>query len=79
MLRDLVGVDVEAAPVGVLVGLDQPLVVQAVVRLERRHVPQVVEHLVPEPGVEQVQDGVLGAADVEVDAAAVALPLRPIQ
>jgi hypothetical protein len=29
------------------------------------------EHLVPEPGVEQVQHGVLDTADVEVDAARV--------
>ena len=37
---------------------------------------QVVQHLVPEAGVQQVQHRVLGAADVQVDAAAVALPLR---
>ena len=36
--------------------------------LGRIDVAQVVQHHVPEACVEQVQDGVLGAADVEVDA-----------
>jgi hypothetical protein len=31
-------------------------------------VAEVEEDFVPEPGVEEVQDGVFGAADVEVDA-----------
>ena len=38
--------------------------------------PAVVEHLVPEARVEQVQHGVLDAADVEVDRHPVALRLR---
>jgi len=29
---------------------------------------EVIKDLVPEPGVEQVENGVFGAADVEVDA-----------
>ena len=47
---------------------DHALVDQALERLGRGHVAQVEEHLVPEAGVEQVQHGVFGAADVEVDA-----------
>ena len=70
------GVDVQAPGVGVRGGLDHALVEQPPVRLERRHVAQVEQHLVPEAGVQQVQHRVLGAADVQVDAAAVALPLR---
>ena len=75
-LDDRGGVDVQAPGVGVGGGLDHALVEQPPVRLERRHVPQVVEHLVPEPGVQQVQHRVLGAADVQVDAAAVAVAAR---
>ena len=37
-------------------------------RLRRAHVAEVVEHLVPEPRVQQVQHRVLGPADVQVDA-----------
>ena len=41
---------------------------------------QVVQHLVPEPGVQQVQHGVLDAADVQVDPARVArVAAGPIQ
>ena len=40
---------------------------------------EVEEDLVPEPGVEQVQDGVLGAADVEINPrlGGIALSRRP--
>ena len=51
------------------VGLDVPLVEQLAERLERGHVPQVEQDLVPEPRVQQVQHGVLDAADVQVHAA----------
>ena len=37
---------------------------------------EVEQHLVPEAGVQQVQHGVLDAADVQVDAAGIAGPLR---
>ena len=50
-------------------GQDVALVEQPVVRLVRRHVAEVEQHLVPEAGVQQVQHGVLDAADVQVDAA----------
>ena len=40
---------------------------------------QVVEHLLPEAGVEQVQDRLLDPADVQVDAAWVAGDRGPIQ
>ncbi len=61
--------DVHAALVQVGVGQDVALVEQALERLLGGHVAQVVQHLVPETGVEQVQHGVLDAADVEVHAA----------
>jgi hypothetical protein len=72
-LLHLGGLHVEAPLVGVRRGLDVALVEQAPERLRRADVAQVEEHLVPEAGVEQVEHGVLDAADVEVDAAAVAL------
>ena len=50
------------------------LVEQPGVRLRRRQVAEVVQHLVPEAGVQQVQHGVLDAADVQVDAAGVVGP-----
>ena len=74
--RDLVGGHDMPRRVGVGVGLDVALVEQPVERLLRGHVAEVVQHLVPEAGVEQVQHGVLDAADVEVDAAGVARRLR---
>ena len=40
--------------------------------------PQVVQDLVPEPGIEQVQDRVLDAADIEVDATGVAGAIRAV-
>ncbi len=68
---DLVGVDVDAPGVGVGVGLDVALVEETAKGLGGGDVAQVEEDLVPEPGVEEVQDGVLGPADVEVDPAEV--------
>ena len=54
-----------------------PWIHQALEGLRRGDVAEIEEHLVPEARVEQVQHGVLGAADVEIDAAAVSRP--PIQ
>ena len=67
---NLVGGHVLAACVGVGVGLDVALVEERVVGLGVRHVAQVEENLLPEAGVEQVQDRVLDAADIHVGAAA---------
>ncbi|RPK43838.1 hypothetical protein EES40_16160 [Streptomyces sp. ADI93-02] len=68
-LLDLGGRDRDTAAVPVDEGLDHALVVQLVERLGGRDVPQVVQHLRPEACVQQVQHGVLRAADVQVDAA----------
>ena len=46
---------------------DHALVDELPERLLGRDDARVVEHFVPEPGVEQVQHGVLGPADVEID------------
>ena len=73
LLHDLGGGHVEAALVGVGVGGDVALVDQPAERLLAGDVAQVVQHLVPEAGVQQVQHGVLDTADVQVDAADVAL------
>jgi hypothetical protein len=51
----------------VAVGQDHALVEQLLERLLGEHQAAVVEHLVPEAGVEQVQHRVLDAADVEID------------
>ena len=67
-LLDREGVDVDLALVLVGGGQHVALVEQAGVRLLRRQVTEVEQHLVPEAGVQQVQHGVLDAADVEVDA-----------
>ena len=66
---DVVGRHVDAALVLVGGGEHVALVEQPGVRLRRRQVAEVEQHLVPEAGVQQVQHGVLDAADVEVDAA----------
>ena len=58
--------DIYAAGIGIGVGLNIALVVQAAIRLLRADKAQVKEHLVPEAGVEQVQHGVLDAADVQI-------------
>ena len=39
---------------------------------------EVVEDLVPEPGVEEMQYGVLGAADIQVDAAWLGIARHPV-
>ncbi len=68
-LHHFVGGHVLAAVVGVGVGLDHALVEQLVERFGGIHVAEVEQHLVPEARVQQVQHGVLHAADVQVDAA----------
>jgi hypothetical protein len=50
-------------------GEDVALVEQPAERLLELTVAEVVQHLVPEPRVQQVQHRVLDAADVQVDAA----------
>ena len=71
ILDDVLGGHVDTTLVGVRVGLDVALVEQPPVRLLAGDVAEVEQDLVPEPGVEQVQDGVLDPADVEVDPAGV--------
>ncbi len=68
-LLHLGGRDGDATAVAVHEGLDHALVEQLVERLDRGDVPQVEQHLGPEARVQQVQHGVLGAADVQVDTA----------
>ena len=68
-LDDLRGGDVHTAVVGVRESLDIALVEEAMVRLAGGHVAEVEQHLVPEPGVQQVQHGVLDAADIQVHTA----------
>src|SRR5262249_40168788 len=46
---------------------DHSLIHQALERLRAMHVAAVEEDLVPEARIKQVQDGMLGAADVEID------------
>ena len=48
---------------------DDSLIHEPLERLRRREMPEIEEHLVPEARVEEMQHGVLGAADVEIDAA----------
>ena len=69
--EDVVRVDDVAARLGHLLAVlaeDQALVDELEERLWRRDVAEVEQHLVPEAGVEQVQHGVLGAADVQIHA-----------
>ena len=69
--ENIVGVDDVAARLGHFLAVfaeDQALVDELEEWLRRGDVAEVEEHLVPEAGVEEVQDGVLGAADVEVNA-----------
>ncbi|COX63352.1 Uncharacterised protein [Mycobacterium tuberculosis] len=47
------------------------LIDQPAVRLARADVTQVVQDLVPEPGIQQVQNRVFSTADVQVDATGV--------
>ena len=74
VLDNLARLDVLATRVGERRGLDVALAEVGPERFVGAQVPQVVQHLVPEPGIEQVQDRVLDAADIEVDAARVARP-----
>ena len=46
--------------------LDHALIDQLAERLFLAHISQVVEELVPEPGIDQVAGGMLGASDIEV-------------
>ena len=74
---DLIGRDVLAACVRVGVCLDVALVEQGVVRLRVRNKPEVEENLLPETRVQQVQNRVFHAADVQVGAAADLAFARP--
>ena len=67
---DVVGIDDVAAALRhllVVLAEDHALVHELLERLGGADDAAVVEHLVPEARVEQVQHGVLGAADVQVD------------
>mmetsp|Transcript_41348 Transcript_41348/g.109688 ORF Transcript_41348/g.109688 Transcript_41348/m.109688 type:complete len:644 (+) Transcript_41348:689-2620(+) len=69
-LDNVVGVDDVAARLGHLLAVgaeDHALVDELLERLLGRHQPEVVQHLVPEARVEEVEDGVLCATDVQVD------------
>ena len=48
---------------------DDALIDEPLERLRRREMPEIEEDLVPEPRIQEMQHGVLGAADVEIDAA----------
>ena len=61
------------AGIAVGVGLDVALVEEPAEWFGGGDVPQVEQHLVPEPGVQQMQHGVFDAADVQIDTADVAL------
>ena len=64
---NVIGVDDVAARLAhflAVVPQDRPLVHHLRERLGVLHHPQIEEHLVPEARIEQVQHGVLGAADV---------------
>ena len=55
---------VKTKRVGAVLPEDEPLIDEPVKGLRCGDVPQVEKHLVPEPGIKQVQHRVLGAADV---------------
>ena len=68
--QDVIRVDDVAARLGHLLAVfaeDQSLVDEFEKRLRRRDVAEIEQNLVPETRVEQVQHGVLGAADVEIN------------
>ena len=46
---------------------DEALVDELEERLGRRNVAKIVKHFVPEAGVEQMQHGMLGSADVQIN------------
>ena len=60
---------VDASVVFECVGLDVALVDEALERFHGTDNAQVVEHLVPEAGIEQMQHRVFDATDVKIDAA----------
>ena len=67
---NVVGVDHVAAGLGHLLAVfaqDQALVDELLERLRLGDMAQVEHDLVPETGIEQMQDRMLGAADVEID------------
>ena len=69
--QNVVGVDDVAARLGHLLPVlaeDDALVDQLEERLRRGDVAQIEKDVVPETGVEQMQHGVLDAADVQIDA-----------
>ena len=76
-LGDLGSLHDLAAPIPVRVRLDVALVVEAAVRLPGTDVAEVVEDLVPEPGVQQVQHRVFYATHVQVHPARIARASRP--
>lgn len=70
LLDDVIGIDDVAAGLGhllVVLAEDHPLVDEFLKRLGAGEVAEVEEDFVPEAGVEEVKDGVFGAANVEVD------------
>ncbi len=75
MLDDLVGRDGLAARIAIDIGLDHALVDQPAERFFAADVAQVVQHLVPEPRIQQVQHRVLDATNIEVDSARISGPL----
>ena len=69
---DVVRVDDVAAALAHLLAVlaeDESLIHEPLERLGRGDVAEVVQHLVPKPFVEQMQHGVLGAADIQIHAA----------
>ena len=69
VLDDLGGIHVDAAVIGEGVRQDVALIEQPRIGLTRRHMAEVEQHLVPETRVQQVQHGVLHAADIQIDTA----------
>ena len=72
VLDDGVGVDDVAAALGHLLAVfahDKALVEELRERLRRREDANVVQEAMPEARIQQVEHGVLGAADIEVGAA----------
>ena len=59
--------DISAILVFVRIREDHALIEQLLERFFCMDEADVVQHLVPETGIEQVQDGVFCAADVEID------------
>jgi hypothetical protein len=68
ILGDLSRFHVLATLVGIGIGLDIPLVEQAMEWFFARYMAEVEQHLVPKAAVQQVQHRVLDAAYIQVDA-----------